>query len=1046
MSAYARSAILLMTPSTFRRRNKGQKSTANAGDAARIDTMMESVKPYNNPASGSALASSFQWNSKTKVPRRMISRGPSKQQPPSSCIAFQDENFQLNTTSVQHPALSQLTMSQLSDAGRSFSQRSGSHIAGVDGNTSSNRYNAVGSRPVNCHTSASASHDHRAFGGLRYNQRPSVTSSTALTLSSMKSHSGNENVLEAQAGQIFFSQCSQLSDGDYNVTKRTSSSITSKHQLGSFEGDSRGTKRQSKPYNVQARSDTNGWRRSSMSHKVVAGSEYSPKNSTQGSSHAYPASQNSCISLLEQDSQQDYTEHFKSQPLLPIESDTAFVSRRPSSADYHTQQLLANKSTTNMSSIKKRSWMEACMDVITTPYRRNKKKIKKKTGILDAASVGSNIVEEKQMDPNDNSEHLKKCAQATVPCHQNANTATSLASQVLTVFQTPARSKNSKQGNEKNTPVPIRVDQNREKVTPSPNNDASKTVTNAQTLYQEKEERNVLLGEVSEQTNRPLTLKNEMKEMIATSKDNLLREIQQERASLENVISRAKTLEKGLSDKLDLLKTEESNLILSLENRGEKERDSIRLEGGQVMKEMIQKGDDKMKHQLENLHKEKVSMLESIKTAIEEMGIQVQNRISDAASEEAKKIIDEIRKGKKWRDGSIQECKKVGSPSSKPREDDERTIKSSLALDQNDCNKRTESSPKVTTKNYTASRQIGSVEDRPREDTAAVRITRKKSTNDHVCQRNYAKAPVKSVEVNSATNDLDVSPLSIKSFPKNSCGHSDSNGVTQKIIEATDDDDNVHEEGSQVLSTDRCTTIPAQNSNSAAAKSKTEIDAIAQSRSKTASTLNLARTDSVPTWKRKDQVNGIPLRPRMAKSYPFKDTQTPVETPTEATTTGSQFNSSVNFQEEKSKMPAAIPSPDNCTPKMLVRKSILSDPPKANGRRRKRIYQRLGTRNAKSDEEYNFTSKRVLLGTLSISNLAIDDKQQSTIDSPPLFTKSLYKNEMLDSDKVISAPQMPDFEDFSRNRTKRKALSMRTRPISYSDIDSSRGEDVFEFR
>eukprot|EP00557_Chaetoceros_sp_GSL56_P010632 CAMPEP_0176476728 /NCGR_PEP_ID=MMETSP0200_2-20121128/217_1 /TAXON_ID=947934 /ORGANISM="Chaetoceros sp., Strain GSL56" /LENGTH=917 /DNA_ID=CAMNT_0017872437 /DNA_START=2086 /DNA_END=4841 /DNA_ORIENTATION=- len=917
MSAYARSAILLMTPSTFRRRNKGQKSTANAGDAARIDTMMESVKPYNNPASGSALASSFQWNSKTKVPRRMISRGPSKQQPPSSCIAFQDENFQLNTTSVQHPALSQLTMSQLSDAGRSFSQRSGSHIAGVDGNTSSNRYNAVGSRPVNCHTSASASHDHRAFGGLRYNQRPSVTSSTALTLSSMKSHSGNENVLEAQAGQIFFSQCSQLSDGDYNVTKRTSSSITSKHQLGSFEGDSRGTKRQSKPYNVQARSDTNGWRRSSMSHKVVAGSEYSPKNSTQGSSHAYPASQNSCISLLEQDSQQDYTEHFKSQPLLPIESDTAFVSRRPSSADYHTQQLLANKSTTNMSSIKKRSWMEACMDVITTPYRRNKKKIKKKTGILDAASVGSNIVEEKQMDPNDNSEHLKKCAQATVPCHQNANTATSLASQVLTVFQTPARSKNSKQGNEKNTPVPIRVDQNREKVTPSPNNDASKTVTNAQTLS----------------------------------------EIQQERASLENVISRAKTLEKGLSDKLDLLKTEESNLILSLENRGEKERDSIRLEGGQVMKEMIQKGDDKMKHQLEN---------------------------------------------GKFSKGNDEELHRESTN--------------------------------------------GSVEDRPREDTAAVRITRKKSTNDHVCQRNYAKAPVKSVEVNSATNDLDVSPLSIKSFPKNSCGHSDSNGVTQKIIEATDDDDNVHEEGSQVLSTDRCTTIPAQNSNSAAAKSKTEIDAIAQSRSKTASTLNLARTDSVPTWKRKDQVNGIPLRPRMAKSYPFKDTQTPVETPTEATTTGSQFNSSVNFQEEKSKMPAAIPSPDNCTPKMLVRKSILSDPPKANGRRRKRIYQRLGTRNAKSDEEYNFTSKRVLLGTLSISNLAIDDKQQSTIDSPPLFTKSLYKNEMLDSDKVISAPQMPDFEDFSRNRTKRKALSMRTRPISYSDIDSSRGEDVFEFR
>jgi vacuolar-type H+-ATPase subunit H len=647
------------------------------------------------------------------------------------------------------------------------------------------------------------------------------------------------------------------------------------------------------------------------------------------------------------------------------------------------------------------------------------------------------------MDSNGKNANSKNCPQSIMPCNQNSNAATSLASHVLEVFQTPARSKSSNHRDEKNTPVPARGDVNREKVTPSPGHDTSKKVPNHQTLSKEKEELNALLGEVSEQTNCHISLKDKMEEMIASSKDNLLQEIQYAKESLEDVISRAKTLGQCLNDKLDLLKTTESNIIQSLERKGEEERESICTRGGEIMEEIIRKGDDKLKNHLEYLHEEKVSMLESIKTAVEEMGSKVQKTISDETKkefEEVKKFMDEIMmKGKDLCDSS-RRCMEVDSSTSKPREDDLPTKKSSrLKLNRKDNDKRFESSPKVMITDDTEKPEIAFVEDRPRNGTAKIRRTRKKSTKDNILQRNDTKAPIKSVEVHSVPNDLELSPLSNKS-QMNTYGYSDSNGGTQ--LEARDD--KIHE-GNQVVpssgTTDPCNIVPAQNSNSASVKSKTGINDGVQSRSEPALTVNHERTDSVPTSKTQDTLHGIPLRPRTARCSRFKDIPKPTETPFNAYS-GSHFNNSENF-EDKYKM-TAIHSPDKCTPKMLVRKSIISDPPKASGRRKKRTYQRLCTKN-KTGEEYHYKSKRTLLGTLSISNLTLDERQ-SSINSPPLFSNSTYQYEVLDNDKVLSAPLLPDFED-SRYRTTRKTLSLRTRPITNFDVDSSsKGEDVFEFR
>lgn len=873
MSAYARSAVLLMTPSTFRQRKSGDKKSTAPNERSDV---MDSVKSHGNAALNSAVGSSFRWNSKTKLSRQIHIH----KEPPSSCIAFQDENSQLHAT-MQHHSLSQLTMSQLSDAGRSFSQRSGSHIAGVDTNTCTNRFTAVGSRDKFLR---SANRDRREYGGLRYNH-PSATSSTAQTATSTRSHTEHENFIDVHDGKMFFSQCSQQSDGN-TTAKRSSSSIPK--TLGNNEGDSRGTtfagtKGHSKPYNhLQSRSDAT-WRRTSYK---IAGSECSPKN-TQGSSHTYPPSQTSCISLLEQDSQQDFTEKFKSQPLLPSKGDV-LDSRLGTD---QTRQGHANERV-HISSTKKRSWMEACMDVITTPYRRNKNIKRKGGGVIDHRAADTHIAK-KRMDSNGKNANSKNCPQSIMPCNQNSNAATSLASHVLEVFQTPARSKSSNHRDEKNTPVPARGDANREKVTPSPGHDTSKKVPNHQTLSKEKEELNALLGEVSEQTNSHISLKDKMEEMIASSKDNLLQEIQYAKESLEDVISRAKTLGQCLNDKLDLLKTTESNIIQSLERKGEEERESICTRGGEIMEEIIRKGDDKLKNHLEYLHEEKVSMLESIKTAVEEMGSKVQKTISDETKkefEEVKKFMDEIMmKGKDLCDSS-RRCMEVDSSTSKPREDDLPTKKSSrLKLNRKDNDKRFESSPKVMITDDTEKPEIAFVEDRPRNGTAKIRRTRKKSTKDNILQRNDTKAPIKSVEVHSVPNDLELSPLSNKS-QMNTYGYSDSNGGTQ--LEARDD--KIHE-GNQVVpssgTTDPCNIVPAQNSNSASVKSKTGINDGVQSRSEPALTVNHERTDSVPTSKTQDTLHGIPLRPRTARCSRFKDIPKPTETPSNAYS-GSHFNNS----------------------------------------------------------------------------------------------------------------------------------------------------------
>lgn len=1014
MSAYARNSVLLMMPSTFRQRNSEKKVCA-VKQTQGID-LVDRMKPC-----GYASKPNFQ---------RQIKR---RKEPPSSCIAFQDENTQLDTN-LQYPALSQLTMSQLSDAGRSCSQRSGSHISGIDAKISGNRFTAVGSRDK-CHRNVSR--DHREFGGLRYNRPTSATSRTAVRTATtgtsfLRSPLEHEDITDAHTGKIFFSQCSQQSDGC--TSAKRGSSLTSKHPLGSYcEGDSRdpkfaGTKQcQLKPsYNRhQSRSDAT-WRRTSY---ILGGSECSHKNS-QGSSQTYPPSQNSCISLLEQDSQQeDFTENLKSQPLLPSNGDT-FVSRLTTQKP---RQGLANDSN-HISSVKKRSWMKACMDVITTPYRKSKK-IHNKVGLLDCGPVVDNTAAKDRTDSNKKSVDAKKCLQS-IPCNPNANAPSSLASQVLTVFQTPARSNRANPSEEKITPVPTRVDANHEKVTPSPGNDASKKAAHLQTLCKEKEELKALLGEVSEQTHRQLSLKNEMEGMIATRKDTLLKEIQLAKESLEHVITKAKTLEQGLSDKLELLNTKESNVIQVLKNRGEEERDFIRTRAEEIIQDMIRKGDDELKNKLEYLQEEKVTMLESIKTKIEEMGMQAQKTISDATRnqyEEMKKIMDEIAKGKKMCDSSGGLCEVIDSPSSKPEESDISAKKSSLpTFDQHHHDKGMKNSPKITQTDDPASQGTGVVEDRPRDDTTKVRRTRKKSTKENIWQRTNTNAPVKSVEVRPVANDLDISPLSNKS------GHSDSNGGGTQLETK---DDQIHEGNQVVCSTKQYKNVPAQNSNSAATKSKTGMDHNVESRSKPTLTLNHSQTDSVPTSKTRDTIHGIPLRSGTARCSEFKNIETPAETP--SYNYGSHFNSSVNFQE-KSKM-AAIHSPDKCTPKMLVRKNNLSDPPKApTGRRKKRTYQRgLCTRN-NSDKEYHYASKRTLLGSISISNLSIDDKH-SSIDSPPHFSKNTYKNEMLDSDKVLSAPPMPDFDD-SRYRSARKALSIRTRPIIYSDVSSNRGDDIFEFR
>jgi Chromosome segregation ATPases len=1015
MSAYARNSVLLMMPSTFRQRNS-EKKVSTAKQTQGID-LADRMRPCG-------------YSSKSNFQRQIIKR---QTEPPSSCIAFQGETTQLDTN-LQYPALSQLTMSQLSDAGRSCSQRSGSHISGVDAKISGNRFTAVGSREK-CHRNVIR--DHREFGGLRYN-RPSATSrtpartttTTTSGTSFLRSPLEHEDITDAHTGKMFFSQRSQQSDGC--TSAKRGSSLTSKHPLGSYcEGDSRnpkfaGNKYQLKPpYNRhQLRSDAT-WRKTSY---TLGGNECSLKN-TQGSSQTYPPSQNSCISLLEQDSQQeDFTENLKSQPLLPSNGD-AFVSRL---ATQKPRQGLANDSQ-HISSVKKRSWMKACMDVITTPYRKSKK-IQNKVGLLDCGPVVDNTAAKDRTDSNSKSADAKKCLQS-IPCNPNANAPSSLASQVLTVFQTPARSARANQSEEKITPVPTRVDANHEKVTPSPGNDASKKAAHLQTLCKEKEELKAMLGEVSEQTHRQLSLKNEMEEMIATRKDTLLKEIQLAKDSLEHVITKAKTLEQGLSDKLELLNTKESNVIQALKKRGEEERDFIRTRAEEIVQDMIRKGNDELKNKLEYLQEEKVTMLESIKTKIEEMGMQAQKTISDATRnqyEEMKKNMDDIAKGKKMCDSNGGLREEVDSPSSKPKESDISAKKSSLpTLDQHHHDKGRKKAPKITQADDPASQGKGDAEDRPRDDTTNVRRTRKKSTKQNIWQRTNTKAPVKSVELHSITNDLDISPLSNKS------GHSDSNGGGTQL---ETNDDQMHEGNQVVCSTKQCKNVPAQNSNSAATKSKTGMDHSVESRSKPALALNHPRTDSVPTSKTQDTIHGIPLRSGTARCSPFKNIKTPAETP--SYNSGSHFNSSVNFQQ-KSKM-AAIHSPDKCTPKMLVRKNNLSDPPKApTGRRKKRTYQRLCTRN-NSDKEYHYASKRTLLGSISISNLSIDDKHIS-IDSPPDFSKNAYKGEMLDSDKVLSAPPMPDFDD-SRYCTTRKTLSIRTRPIIYSDVGSNRGDDIFEFR
>ena len=508
MSAFARSSsIFPLTPSTFERRNTKKQSQSNGNQQKQIKSTAAIV---------------------TVTKKR-------QQQPPSSCISFQVParinptartssllngvtNSVTNGSGVQQHSnghqnnnslLSQLTMSQLSDAG-TIARRSFVTNANANANA-----NATGSTAID--STGKGNRVNRASGNGNGNGRIRAQHQSQQSLSQSqlqsqpllfnKSHSNQVNQKQKQkqnqtwkqqvkpasayAGNIFFSQTQTSIDtrtrksndkshnSNRNGTRNASASATATATASATASASASastsrnihaaSRKRSQPYNstattanmkappgsskkanqnVNARSTATAASATANRNRIgnranirtnananIANfiSQTTHKSRVNAQLHAQVQahaqySQDDFHDSISDEPMQEFTQALKSQPLLPIP-----VNDR-------------NDNNSNSNNNRKRSWMETCMDVITTPYRkRNKPKTPDTPDPAPApapapAAMTTSIA-------GDVNGHAPADANADVDLHAHtvpssstrANPITALTNKVLTSFQTPSR-------------------------------------------------------------------------------------------------------------------------------------------------------------------------------------------------------------------------------------------------------------------------------------------------------------------------------------------------------------------------------------------------------------------------------------------------------------------------------------------------------------------------------------------------------------------------------------------------------------------------------
>ena len=509
MSAFARSSsIFPLTPSKFERRNtKKQSKKSNGNQKINKSTAIVTA------------------TKKRQQQQQQQQRG-NQNQPPSSCISFQvpaNVNPAARSSSLlngvtngnggrvhnghHNNSLSQLTMSQLSDAGtiarRSFVTNSTSNAnANINANaTGSTAINStVKGNRVSRFNRASGNGNGRIRAQHQSQQSQSQLQSQPLLVKQQLNHNQTRKQKQqlkpasAYAGNIFFSQTQTQTSID---TRTRNSNDNSNHANGTRNASASASgsasairnihaasRKRSKPYNststtrgttaninintkappgsskkanhnpnarstvaaaaVASAAATNRTRtRTGIGNRVQTRANANIANSISQTSHKSHGnaqlhaqahaqySQDDFHDAISDEPTQEFTQALKSQPLLPIP---------------------VNNNNNISNNNRKRSWMETCMDVITTPYRkRNKHKIQSgnSSPILSpvpAADTTTTIT-------GDTNEHVPAPADGDTNVNTNANAVPSpstrtnpisaLTNKVLTSFQTPSRKRSS---------------------------------------------------------------------------------------------------------------------------------------------------------------------------------------------------------------------------------------------------------------------------------------------------------------------------------------------------------------------------------------------------------------------------------------------------------------------------------------------------------------------------------------------------------------------------------------------------------------------------
>ena len=948
---------------------------------------------------------------------------------------------------MHNNSLSQLTMSQLSD-GRSYSQRSlglglSRSRAGAGAGAGAGVGIGIG---IGVGVGIGVGHkSHAAHSNSHFKSQ-----------SKTKSNNVNSNALPYTGGNISFQSQQQQSQS--------------------------GNKRRSRPINthstIKLNSNLNNTRKTI---KIINTNTSIPI--TQSTQRSKTMNQkNNIESDSESDDDDNYEETLKSQALLPPPvpplSQQSRSSRMPPPP-------------------RKRSWMDACIDVITTPLRRGKKPKAEETATVSGGNTNTNT--------NTNNIASK------------ANVISTMSSKVLTTFQTPARRNNAAATAAVAVADNIIIQQQSSGQIHQVDVDVVGEDANSliQKIDAKKEEIKTLLQELTQrhesmqqESNRYESLKEET-ERLFQSNASKLKEIEVMKHSLEEVSSRTLNMDKVLDGKIALVETKQSHALMAIEKMGESELSKIGNIGESERDKILSTGEserDKIVNAIGDLEKkggemedQMNSLQERMEKEVEKKGLGVLDSVKDAVrcmiegarSQAEKMLMDSVKKEidsssarKETERQNKEESERISEPRSSPATNALPQVTPGPNHARRDATNVPKSKAKPNTKRVNAktnhdelkvhaNRKEPPVASTTTKETTIPKKTKSRSrtipeksnsrSKEPTAKKKYSRPvvpPVPSIEILPCTernNASDISPLSDASLHRIANQKVDRIASTNQELEC--EKDNVIHAEKQVAKrrfNSRYNLRSAPESDSApiqflskksrsAGKEFQTIPIPAASEKETSSEMEKATENLL------HKTQAQPIGTLTAKIPPKRSSSGRNERPVQ------EIEVSQNSDRKNKMLPPNSPA-DEHTPINLVRKEIGSNAnttaPKLRVHRRKRSYQRPRTTQTRTnDDDYQFTSSRSMLGTLRLSNLNISSDFDAThMHSPPVIGNSANRSRSRSRASNIlspsgpnalsSAPKMPDLDDL-RYRPVRKTLALRSRP-TFCDIDTS-GENVFDF-